>query len=429
MNQIRAEASERAILAAALKDPDRLVFLEIETTPEDFTGLYRPRLRELILRLHHQGVPVTFDLLESSFLSEQKDANIAIELDAIRAEVVTSDAWSWHGRMIRSASVRRYLAKQGDALTKAALNGETDEDLLNRAQEISIRAGGLEVKSSQVVPGGDATAEVKTDYFQGKTGFIDLHMGPKAYPFRGLRPGEVFTVLAKTWVGKSLWASQLAINAGVPVLVVSLEMPRVQWWERTLMQFFGRSRLDVLGRVVTGQLTPHEQGNLAALERRMTLCDRCEGTLPALEAAIKRSEAVLHVHPRLVIIDYLQLLNLAGQRGASAYQKASEAAVEVKRLAKRAEIAIVLLSQISRKDGVDGASDVSMESARDSGQIEEAADFLLGLWRPCLRRGITRAEYEAQEPIMRGRLLKNRRGRAFEWNFHLHTGSLQILPE
>jgi replicative DNA helicase len=428
VSHLIADGSERAVLGAAIRNPDRLPFLEVETSQEDFTGVYRPRLRSVVLGLSKKQVPLSFDLVESAYLAETHSEEAAGEIDAIRTEVTASDAWQWHLDQIRSAAVRRRLTRLSEELAKAATEGASDEDLLVKAQQMSASAGRLEVRDSQVISGSDATAEVKTDYFAGKSGYIHLSMGPQTYPFRGLRPGEVFTVLAKTWVGKSLWASQVTINANVPTLVVSLEMPRVQWWERTVMQALASSRSDITSRLATGQLHQTEYSRLAALEKRIALCDRCDGSLPALEAAVKRSEAVLGVQPKLVVIDYLQLLNVAA-RGATLYQKTSEAAIEVKRLAKRLGIAIMLLSQISRKDGVDGGSDVSLESARDSGMVEEAADFLLGLWRPCLKKGLSKEEYDLKEPQMRGRLLKNRRGRAFEWNFQLNTSNLQIQPE
>jgi hypothetical protein len=73
--------------------------------------------------------------------------------------------------------------------------------------------------------------------------------------------------------------------------------------------------------------------------------------------------------------------------------------------------------------------EVGLESARDSGQIEEAADFLLGLWRPCMKRGISQEDFKALEPQIRGRLVKNRRGRPFDWNFSLDLGAMRVNPE
>lgn len=428
MNHLIVDGSERAILGAAIRDPDRLPFLEVETSPDDFTGLHRPRLRNIIVGLGKKELQLTFDLMEAAYLAETNSQDVAGEIDAIRSEVVGSEAWQWHLEQVRSAAVRRRLTRLAEELSKAAMDGSPDAELLSKAQQMSLVAGGLEVRDSQVITGADATAEVKTDYFAGKSGYIKLSMGPQLYPFRGIRPGEVFTVLAKTWVGKSLWASQATINANVPALVVSLEMPRVQWWERTIMQALHSPRTDVTSRLATGQLHPTEYATLAALERRIALCDSCDGSVPALEAAIKRAETVLKSLPKLVVIDYLQLMNVSG-RGATLYQKTSEAAIEVKKLAKRWGIAIMLLSQVSRKDGADGGTEVSLESARDSGMVEEAADFLLGLWRPCLTKGLTKEEYDAKEPEMRGRLLKNRRGRQFQWNFKLNTSNLQIQPE
>jgi len=49
-------------------------------------------------------------------------------------------------------------------------------------------------------------------------------------------------------------------------------------------------------------------------------------------------------------------------------------------MAKALNIPVVLVSQVSRKGG-DGDIEISMEMGRGSGAIEEAADFVLGLWQ------------------------------------------------
>jgi len=67
-------------------------------------------------------------------------------------------------------------------------------------------------------------------------------------------------------------------------------------------------------------------------------------------------------------------------------------------------VAVICAAQANRTAG-DGSQEVFFESARGSGQIEEAADFLIGMWRPDQDKNINK-------PVdtMKMKLLKNRKG-------------------
>lgn len=427
MTLLRAQNSEEALLGACIENPDRILLLALETTEADFTDRIRRRLREVILSIHQQGVSVTYGVLEERYmyLFEDSPADLR-EVDRIFNQGAVDANWGWHLRQVKSARVRRDVAMASEVLTHTALENPEDEEFLLEASRIATLANQLEVGDKGALMGRDVTPELKTDYFLGKNAMVDLRMGPKARPFAGIRKGEVFTFLARTWAGKSIWASQAVINAGVPSLVISLEMPRLQWWERTLMQLWNQPRQEAMSKLATGRASAEELAILGAAEKRIVLADRCSGTLPALDIAVQQAQSLLKVVPQLVVIDYLQLLRINPR--ASFYERMSEAAVGIKAFAKRHEISVILLSQIGRQQGGDGSSEVGMESARDSGQIEEAADFLFGLWRPAHQKGLPPEEVRRLEPEMTGRLIKNRRGRAYPWSFQLTPGTLRITP-
>lgn len=69
--------------------------------------------------------------------------------------------------------------------------------------------------------------------------------------------------------------------------------------------------------------------------------------------------------------------------------------------------------QISR-EGEDGSVPVTLHMARDSGAIEEAADYVLGMWRPDIRDPIKGSVESADRGKVLVRILKNRSGRAHE---------------
>ena len=107
------------------------------------------------------------------------------------------------------------------------------------------------------------------------------------------------------------------------------------------------------------------------------------------------------------------------------YQRISEAAVDLKSFAKRHHVALVLLSQAGRdtdEGRSEGWKELGLDAARDSGQVEEAADFLLTLWRPELRSGLSAEAKADVRGDLEGRLCKNRRGPRPYLHFHLVAG-------
>lgn len=77
-------------------------------------------------------------------------------------------------------------------------------------------------------------------------------------------------------------------------------------------------------------------------------------------------------------IDYMGYIQGSG---GSTYEKVSEIARTLKtHLARQYEVPVVCLTQANR-EAKDGTEEVYLHSGRDSGAIEESADFAYGLWQ------------------------------------------------
>jgi replicative DNA helicase len=81
----------------------------------------------------------------------------------------------------------------------------------------------------------------------------------------------------------------------------------------------------------------------------------------------------------LFFLDYLQLVT--GEDKSEEKQMA-KAARSLKNLAKELDISIVAISQLSRETGSKSNHKPTMRRLRGSGQIEEAADNIILIWRP-----------------------------------------------
>jgi len=221
---------------------------------------------------------------------------------------------------------------------------------------------------------------------------IDLALGG------GMLPGEVIVILGKAGVGKTSVALNLAHGAataspGRGVLIVSLEMGRAAITERLAQltlaldrgRLVERIRTDVGG--VRAMLSQHLPG--------VRVCDSCY-TLTEINAL------VAELGPQVVVLDHLGWVRTGDSRiDVGSYERSSRIIRDLQAMAKQNSFALVALQQISRKGGYPYAP-VTLEDARDSGVIEETADFVVGLHR-------TATSTDHGQPLGVS-ILKNRRG-------------------
>lgn len=92
---------------------------------------------------------------------------------------------------------------------------------------------------------------------------------------------------------------------------------------------------------------------------------------------------------KIIIIDYLQLMNASGMSFGSREQEVSTISRSLKQLAKELQIPIIALSQLNRsvesrgndKDGKEGKRP-QLSDLRESGAIEQDADMVCFIHRP-----------------------------------------------
>ena len=201
---------------------------------------------------------------------------------------------------------------------------------------------------------------------------------------RGISGGEVLTIIARSGCFKTATLQNLLLNythnSKWAAVFFSVEMPVYSVTERYFQNIFGEPGQEVETMFSgAGETDPEsfaavcqefeaKMRNLLVIPSRIGLSD-----IPSYVDLIQREKGI---KVGVVGIDYLGLMDGPGR---NEYEIVSELAKGTKRLSKMLNIPIILLAQTNRSGG-DGRKEISLDMARASGQIEEAADIVLGLY-------------------------------------------------
>ena len=203
------------------------------------------------------------------------------------------------------------------------------------------------------------------------TGFVELDNKTQ-----GMEAGDLIILAARPRMGKSAAAcnivENLSVRDGVPTAMFSMEMSG----EQLMMRILASNATVPLTKIRSGDLSPTEFDRLTAAQGRVNAAPLFIDETPALSPMELRSRARLLVTKRgvkLVIVDYLQLMQLPNSRETRA-NIVSEISRGLKALAKELRVPVVALSQLSRE--VENKSDKrpKLTDLRESGGIEQDAD-------------------------------------------------------
>ena len=196
----------------------------------------------------------------------------------------------------------------------------------------------------------------------------------------GLQKGELYIIAGRPASGKSTIALNIAIHVAMQNKVVpffSLEMPR----ERIIDKCWSSVGGVYYEAIKTGKLSDTDwsmvsHANAMIQSSGLIIDDKGDQTIQSIVLKCKRLHAKRKID--LIVIDYLQLVRV---HGANRLDEVSEVSRQLKALAKDLECPVIALAQLNR--GVESRSDKRPKLAdlRESGQIEQDADFILFLYR------------------------------------------------
>jgi replicative DNA helicase len=184
-------------------------------------------------------------------------------------------------------------------------------------------------------------------------------------------------------MGKTSFALNIldhcCVRDGVPAVLFTLEVTKEQIAESLLCS---NARVDAQ-RLMRGELSNDEYAKVpeaaARLVKAPLFIDDSPGlTIGRLRAKARRLKA--HHDIGLIVVDYLQLLNL-GENAESRQIEIARMSAALKQLARELTVPVITLSQLNRSVEQRQDKRPLMGDLRESGSIEQDADAVLLLYR------------------------------------------------
>jgi replicative DNA helicase len=361
--------AEQSVLGGLLLDNNAWDKIGDVVSEADFYRDEHRRIFRAIQRLMEKSRPAdVVTVSEALDAAGDKDVGGLAYLSELAANVPGASNIRRYAEIVRERAILRQLVTAGDEIAESGMKHQAGfvhinpllTEVVERIQELHDR-------------------DNPTDITGVPTGYTDLDQKTS-----GLQGGDLIIVAGRPSMGKTAFAlnvaEHVAVNAGLPVGVFSMEMGGSQLAMRMLASI---GRLDS-SRVRTGRLNDEEWGRLAfalgKLHEAPIYIDETGGINPIdLRARARR----LHRQCGklgLIVIDYLQLMVGARQSDNRA-NEVSEISRSLKALAKELEVPVIALSQLSRKVEERQDKRPMMSDLRESGAIEQDADVILMMYR------------------------------------------------
>ncbi len=212
-----------------------------------------------------------------------------------------------------------------------------------------------------------------------QTGFISLDN-----LIGGFKKGHLNVIAASTSMGKSAFAINIAKNVlkrKVPVAIISLEMDAQEIVDRMIVQEAGVNAW----KFSQGETSEEEDKKiLKALdnlhELPLMISDERGLNVAQIRARLRKFRAQMG-ELGLVIIDYLQMIQLPEDQLHNTARAVGQIVLQLRNLASELETPIILVSQINRSFTSRQDKRPVLSDLRDSGNIEEIADGVIFLYR------------------------------------------------
>lgn len=389
--QLRDEEAEKVVLGTIITERNALEEVRELLSADSFYYPFHKQIYKAALQVASLGERPDVITVKNKLVAN------GVKFDLVEYLKITSnctfDLYQYAARL-HDLAIRRKFWDIGQYLVSSSYS--ESEDILDITNSVSEELASLFKSSSTTVTtindGIECVYRMVNDNLSGSrpmtgtpTGFekIDTKSG-------GLQKSDLIIVAGETSQGKTSLAVSIMRNAaysGAKIAMYSMEMKKEQITARILSMESGVPANQIMySRLTDSQIQAIDRGIGQISGTGLYFDDRSTSNIDTIISSIRYMKLKFGIDG--AIIDYLQILNV-NMKGANKEQQMGDVARRLKNLAKELDIWIIALSQLNR----DTMNPVpTLSRLRDSGQIAEAADVVILIYRPEVDK-ITKRSY------------------------------------
>lgn len=383
---------EKVVLGACMLEKDAYMNVCDVLVPDSFYDPVNQKIFQAISTLGLNQRPidmmtVTEQLRQDGTLEE---VGGALHISELTGSVYSAANVEYHAKIVAQKYLARRLIAFASKVEANAFDESNDVDSLLQEAEgnlFDISQTQLKREVTQIDPVLNlaleqiqTAANTSTGLSGLQTGFTDLDKMTS-----GWQNSDLIIIAARPAMGKTAFvlsmAKNMAIDYNIPVAIFTLEMANVQLVKRLISNV---AELDG-AKIKSGQLTQEEWDRLNSRLRGVYSAPLYLDETPGLSITEMRTKARRLVRERgvkMIMIDYLQLMNATGLKLGSREQEVSTISRSLKALAKELNIPIIALSQLNRSTETREDKRPVLSDLRESGAIEQDADIVCFIHRP-----------------------------------------------
>lgn len=385
---------EQAILGACIIEKQAFGRCYQLISPESFYYSAHQQVFQTMHEMYVNGIPIDlFTLTDQMMRVKNMQRILSYEtpyfLCKLTNSVVSSANIEYHSFIIKSMWMEREIIRLTHGGEK--LEGDVKQQIVqlqNKIQEIQQQSTQHDWSdmTKLMVELYRHQEEIK------KHGGIGLPMGIKKLDINngGMHPGQMIVIGARPSVGKSAFAGSIAMNVAAlnkVVGIISLEMSNTEIAAR-LAAIDTETDFNVLYRgLYADEKQTHDVYKKISSSTSTLPIYVSDKTNVDITEIRSKADKLKSLHGLdLLIIDYLQLVNVAEIKGYTRENEIAKVSRYCKIMAKELNIPVILLCQLNRESTKrhGDARFPQLSDLRESGSIEQDADIVMFLHRDWL---------------------------------------------
>lgn len=387
---------EQSALGAMLLKPDEVMQQAEGLTDDAFYGKAHRLIYIAIAELAEAKQPIDLVTLSSRLKDkgELEDIGGVSYLAQLAQGVPTTANAGYYFEQLQDMAIRREFIQTSLLQVQQAASGTEVPQLLASAQQAQAKIADRAAPKQDFKPIKDVLMrfvdDVETRAYNVKNGIVNgLHTGFKDLDSitGGLQRSDLIIVAARPSVGKTAFALNITQNVAKKtdeaVALFSLEMSDGQFAQRLVSS---EGNIDA-SSIRMGDMQDKDWIDMAKAvgilaETNIYVDDSAGITIQDICSKCRRLKKEKGL--ALIMIDYLQLIEVAGGRGKAGENRQQEVSMisrTLKHLARELDVPVVALSQLSRAVEQRQDKRPMMSDLRESGSIEQDADIVAFLYR------------------------------------------------